>query len=217
MEAFIFDMDGVIIDSEPLHERVKRETFSQFGLPLPAEGLSHFVGRTSRELFTEVLARAGRMDVTAEDIARFKHERYLSLLQREGVPCIPGSLALIRALHAEGVPLALATSSWRRVVDQVLDSLSLHEVFSSVISGADLPRSKPDPAIYLLSAQRLGVKPADCTVLEDSESGVEAAKRAGMRCIGFISPHSGAQDLCRADGIVHRLEEIDPTPGHWLS
>lgn len=209
MKAFIFDMDGVIVDSEPLHSRVKLETFAHFGLPFDARELTRYMGRTSRDIFRDVIRRAGRTDLTAEQLADYKHAHYLEVIERDGVRPIPGSLALISRLRAAGVPLALATSSWRRVVDTVLRELDLAGTFASVISGSELPASKPDPAIYLKSAAALGAAPADCVVLEDAAAGVEAAKRAGMYCIGFRSPHSGAQDLARADEIVTDLAHVD--------
>ena len=209
MKAFIFDMDGVIVDSEPLHSRVKMETFEHFGLHFDAGELAQYMGRTSADIFSDVLAREHRTDVTAEEIADYKHRRYLELVEEGALTPIDGSLDLIGRLQAAGVPLALATSSWRRVVDAILSDWQLEDVFTSVISGADLPKSKPDPAIYRLSAEALGAPPAACTVLEDTSAGVAAAKGAGMRCIGFRSPHSGVQDLSRADVIVDDLAAIE--------
>ena len=209
MKAFIFDMDGVIVDSEPLHSRVKMEMFEHFGLHFDAGELAQYMGRTSADIFSDVLAREHRTDVTAEEIADYKHRRYLELVEEGALTPIDGSLDLIGRLQAAGVPLALATSSWRRVVDAILSDWQLEDVFTSVISGADLPKSKPDPAIYRLSAEALGAPPAACTVLEDTSAGVAAAKGAGMRCIGFRSPHSGVQDLSRADVIVDDLAAID--------
>ena len=174
MEAFIFDMDGVIVDSEPLHSRVKLETFAHFGLPFDERDLARYMGRTSRDIFSDVLRRAGRSDLTAEALADYKHAHYLEVIERDGIETIPGSLALIGRLRAAGVPLALATSSWRRVVDTVLSALQLEDVFASVISGTELPASKPDPAIYEKSAEALGVSPAACVVLEDTAAGVLA-------------------------------------------
>ena len=207
--AFIFDMDGVIIDSEPIHSRVKLDTFAHFGIPFRAEDLARYMGRTSGAIFRDALAACGRQDIKPEDMAAYKHAHYLEVIERDGIETIPGSLALIERLHAAGVPLALATSSWRRVVDTVLSALQLEDVFASVISGTELPASKPDPAIYEKSAEALGASPAACVVLEDTAAGVLAAKRAGMYCIGFRSPHSGAQDLSRADRIVDDLNAID--------
>lgn len=208
--AFIFDMDGVIIDSELLHSRTKLDTCHHFGLPFDEKDLIHYMGRTSDDMFAEVIAREHRDDLRLEDLVSYKREHYLSLiLQGEAKP-IPGAIDLIRALHQVHIPLALATSSWQKVMDAVLDSFAIRPYFQSVLSGSTLPKSKPDPTIYRLSAERLGVSPQTCMVLEDTKSGVTAAKRAGMYCIGFRSPHSGGQDLSLADRIVDKLSEIVP-------
>lgn len=209
MEAFIFDMDGVIIDSEPLHSRVKMETFAHFGLPFDEGDLAQYMGRTSVDIFSDVLKKEHRTDVSVQEIVNYKHAHYLELAVGGALEAIPGSLELIARLRAAGVPLALATSSWRRVVDAILVQFDLTEAFASVISGSELPKSKPDPAIYRLSAEALGVDPRKCVVLEDTAAGVAAAKGAGMYCIGFRSPHSGVQDLSRADEIVDDLATID--------
>lgn len=208
--AFIFDMDGVIIDSELIHSRVKMDAFRHFGLPFEEKDLIHYMGRTSEDLFGEVIAKTHRTDVSVDDLVTYKHDHYLEVLQDGGAKPIPGAIELIRGLYEAGIPLALATSSWVKVMDAVLDAFGIRPYFQSVISGSTLPKSKPDPAIYLLSAERLGVAPEKCMVLEDTKSGVLAAKRAGMTCIGFRSPHSGNQDLSRADRIVDQLSEIVP-------
>lgn len=208
-KAFIFDMDGVIIDSEPLHSRVKMETFAHFGLPFDEGDLAQYMGRTSVDIFSDVLKKEHRTDVSVQEIVNYKHAHYLELAVGGALEAIPGSLELIARLRAAGVPLALATSSWRRVVDAILVQFDLTEAFASVISGSELPKSKPDPAIYRLSAEALGVDPRKCVVLEDTAAGVAAAKGAGMYCIGFRSPHSGVQDLSRADEIVDDLATID--------
>lgn len=208
--AFIFDMDGVIIDSELLHSRTKLDTCHHFGLSFDENDLIHYMGRTSDDMFAEVMAREHRDDLKLEDLVSYKREHYLSLiLQGEAKP-IPGALDLIRALYQAHIPLALATSSWQKVMDAVLDSFAIRPYFQSVLSGSTLPKSKPDPTIYLLSAERLGVSPQTCMVLEDTKSGVTAAKRADMYCIGFRSPHSGKQDLSLADRVVNKLTEIVP-------
>ena len=94
------------------------------------------------------------------------------------------------------------------MIEAVLQKFGFADYFQSVLSGADLPKSKPDPAVYLLSAQRLGVEPKDCAVLEDAAAGVAAAKAAGMYCIAYRNPNSGNQDLSRADEVIAKIEEI---------
>lgn len=207
-KAFIFDMDGVIIDSEPIHIRVKRDTFAHFGLHFDEKRFSRYMGRTSRELFGDLLRENGRSDLDLDTVVRYKHERYLAAFERGEVAPIEGAVELIHRLHAAGLPLALATSSWERVMETVLDRFAIRRFFASAISGSTLPASKPDPAIYRMSAERLGIAPKDCMVLEDTAAGIVAAKRAGMRVIAYRNPNSGVQDLTGADRIVGRMADI---------
>ncbi|MBQ2047522.1 MAG: HAD family phosphatase [Schwartzia sp.] len=211
MKAFLFDMDGVLIDSEPIHTRVKRETLLHFGLDAEID-FSAYMGRTSKILFSDAIEKAGRMELTPSMLADYKHERYLDILKNDdAIHPIEGARELLLRLSEEHIPMALASSSARQVIEAVLDKFGFRQYFDSVLSGADLPASKPDPAVYRISAERLGEKPSCCVVLEDAASGVAAAKAAGMRCIAFRNPNSGEQDLSRADWIVDSLKEIDIT------
>ena len=209
MEAFIFDMDGVLVDSEPLHEKVKRETLSHFGLPVDAALLRDYIGRSSKDFFAEIVAGAGRSDLSPKMLEDYKHTHYLEVLERDGATPIPGAVDLVHRLLRKGVPLALASSSIRRAIELVLEDFGIEDAFRAVISGAELTASKPNPEIYEKAAAALGVPPAACTALEDAAAGVLAAKRAGMRCIGFKSPHSVGQDLSWADFVVEHLADID--------
>ena len=208
MKAFIFDMDGVIVDSEPLHSRVKMETFEHFGLHFDAGELEQYMGRTSADIFSDVLAREHRTDVTAEEIADYKHHRYLELVEEGALAPIPGSLALIGRLQAAGVPLALATSSWRRVVETILREWQLEDTFASVISGADLPKSKPDPAIYRLAADRLHVACDECVFIGDLwQTDLYGACLAGMKPVWMNTEGSPVQEYKKIPQI-RRLREL---------
>lgn len=209
LQAFIFDMDGVIIDSEPIHSRVKMETFRHFGIDFDESRLSSYMGGTSGLIFKDVVAESGRTDITPEMLTAYKHKHYLEVLQSGGIDPVEGTRELIRALHEAGVPLGLATSSHPPVMNAILDNFEIRKYFTSVISGSELPESKPNPAIYLISAERLGAKPENCCVLEDTTNGILAAKRAGMYCIAFHNPHSGEQDLSLADRVVEKMAEIE--------
>lgn len=209
LQAFIFDMDGVIIDSEPIHSRVKMETFRHFGIDFDESRLSSYMGGTSGLIFKDVVAESGRTDITPEMLTAYKHKHYLEVLQSGGIDPVEGTGELIRALHEAGVPLGLATSSHPPVMNAILDNFEIRKYFTSVISGGELPESKPNPAIYLISAERLGAKPENCCVLEDTTNGILAAKRAGMYCIAFHNPHSGEQDLSLADRVVEKMAEIE--------
>ncbi len=208
MKAFIFDMDGVIIDSEPLHAKMKLQTFHDFGLPMDEADCARYVGMTSRTMFQDVIAKSGKA-IDLEKMIEHKQEMYLDALCRDdAIRPIDGVMELIRNLKRLKVKIALASSSNRRSIDAVMRRFGLKEYFSSILSGGDLPKSKPDPAVYLLSAQRLGVLPKECVVLEDAAAGVLAAKRAGMYVIAYRNPNSGNQDLRLADEIVDSIRAL---------
>lgn len=117
-------------------------------------------------------------------------------------------LDLLYQLHSEGIPVALASSADRKVINAVLTKFGLMDCFEYILSGAELPASKPNPAIYQLTAKALGFAPADCVVIEDATAGIMAAKDAGAYCIAYDNPNSGPQDLSRADKIVSSLSDI---------
>lgn len=210
MRAFIFDMDGVIVDSEPIHSRTKMETFRHYGLSFAEEDLIHYMGRTTKALFQDVLQEQRRRDLNLQEMIDYKHQLYLDILRHDAaVQPVAGVQGLFDALQKAKIPAAVASSAGRQVIEAVLEKFGLQGYFQSVLSGADLPKSKPDPAVYLRSAQQLAGAPEECVVLEDAASGVAAAKAAGMYCIAYHNPASGSQDLSRADCIVERLSEID--------
>ena len=208
--AFIFDMDGVIVDSEPLHTATKMETFHHFGIPFEKSRLEQYAGRTSKELFSDVLADCPT-ELTWKDLADYKHQLYIDRLTHAAdiVP-IPGVVQLIARLHAKGNLLAVASSTGRNIIEMVLRRFGVRPYFTAVISGAELPRSKPDPAIYRKAADSLGIVPAHCTVIEDAAAGIAAAKAAGMTCIAYHNPNSGNQDLSHADWIAESFDRIEP-------
>lgn len=212
MRAFIFDMDGVIIDSEPLHAEVKRQTLEHYGFAVDDAELVRYVGRTTRSFFQSVITDSGRTDVNAEDMTEYKHRRYLAALQgKAGIEPINGIPELLAKLKKMNIKTGLASSADPVIIEAVLTRFGVKDKFQVVISGTEIPRSKPDPAIYLLTAERLMTAPEECVVLEDSQSGIAAAKAAGMYCIAYRNPDSGAQDLSKADRIVDKISEIDLT------
>ena len=132
-------------------------------------------------------------------------------MEEEGATPIPGALELIERTHQlreRGVKTAIASSSERKFINFIVQSLGIDGKFDTLESGDELPQSKPDPAIYLQTAAHLMVEPKECVVIEDTENGARAAKAAGMYCIGFRSPHSGQQDLSMCDEVVDDMSDI---------
>lgn len=203
--AVIFDMDGVIVDSEPLHERAFREVFAELGYG-DRHGI-HFpdyYGRSDRVLWLDFIERH-RPSQPLEMLTRLKEDRLLALLEAEE-PIFPEVPNLVEALAVRS-RLAVASGSTRAVIRTVLAMRDLHRHFPVAVSSQDVTRGKPDPDIFLLAAQKLGAEPACCVVIEDSAMGVAAAKAAGMRVIG-ITNSLPAEQLRQADAVVSSYAEI---------
>ncbi len=206
MQAVIFDMDGVIIDSEPLHARVESEYFRELGLELSQEEHESFLGTSSRTMFSELKDRYG-LKLPVEEMIAEERRRYLAALLEAPLPVIPGIPVLVRELAADGFRLAVASSSPREQIDAVLDRSGLGGLMSAKVSGDDVAESKPDPAIFLKAAGELDVPPSSCWVIEDSTNGVAAAVRAGMKVVGYKAPEAPAQDLSAALAVVDSIED----------
>lgn len=208
LKAVLFDMDGVIIDSEPLHTRAFQDSMKQFGLNLTEEYCSQFIGRTDRYM-AEVLIKEYQLQISAEELLEAKNNKKKIYEKEYGYPPVPFVKDLIQDLAAHNIKLAIASSSPMEGIQETAKSLGLTDYFDQYVSGMDLKHSKPAPDIFLKAASNLGVAPSDCIVIEDSTHGVAAAKAAGITCIGFYNPHSGNQDLSKADIIVEGFDEID--------
>jgi HAD superfamily hydrolase (TIGR01509 family) len=208
VQAVIFDMDGVIVDSEPYSMQALIDTLRQYGVEPTEDELQRSYGRRVRDDFVDYFSRHG---VTADvNIAiAHKHARYYHLAAGHLQP-LPGVVALLRRLRDHGYSLALASSGDRVKVAFGMQALALIGSFEAVVTGDDVSHSKPDPEIYLIAAQRLRVPPAACIAIEDAPAGVKAAKRAGMRCIA-VTNSVVSDRLYKADLIVDSLaDDLSP-------
>jgi HAD superfamily hydrolase (TIGR01509 family) len=201
----IFDMDGVLVDSEPLHQEVERKIFEELGLNIPEEQHFSFIGMAPLKVWSIIRDRYG-LEENATTLKAREQGRKYHLFRRREIPLIDGVEELLKILHAKGHSLALASSSPRRIIDLFTTKTNTKSYFEFLLCGEEVPNGKPEPDIFLEAARRLETSPSDCVVIEDSANGVRAAKAAGMRCIGFQNPHSGMQDLVMADLIVDHLE-----------
>lgn len=207
-QAVIFDMDGVIVDSEPYSMQALIDVLRQYGIDPTEEDIRRSYGRRIRDDFGDYFSRYGVTAPLETAIAR-KEARYYHLAAGRLKP-FPGVLFLLKRLRAQGYGLALASSGDRVKVAFGMQALSLDGTFEAVVCGNDVTCSKPAPEIYLLAAQRLRIPPAGCVAIEDAPAGVEAAKRAGMRCIAVTNSVSREQ-LQRADLIVASLaDDLSP-------
>lgn len=203
IQAVIFDMDGLMIDSEPLHQEAWRVTLRRLGHEIDEALFTRLVGlRTSEDAV--LLREHFHLPMTAEVLARQRDDLFLKSLPGRIKP-MPGLCELITAVAAHGLRCALATSGERRYVEAVLRERNLDGAFDVVVVAEDVTRGKPAPEVYLLAAERLGLAPAQCLVLEDAPHGVLAAKAAGMRCVAVPNEMTRSLDLSAADAILPSL------------
>ncbi|HWI57172.1 MAG TPA: HAD family phosphatase [Bacillota bacterium] len=209
LKAVIFDMDGVIVDSEPRHEQAFLEVVRAIGYG-DRHGLrfADYVGRSDQELWVDFVARNNPAQ-TLEELLAMKRRRVVEIIRRDQ-PLFDGLPELIEQLAAK-YRLALASGSERPIVEEVLALRGLGRFFSATVSGSDIRRGKPAPDIFLRTAELLEVSPEDCWVIEDSKPGVAAALAAGMRVIAITNTHP-AEELCHATCVVKTYAEI----GHLL-
>lgn len=210
MEAcgVIFDMDGVLVDSYRAHYDSWRMMCGERDLVMDEHDFARTFGRTSREVIRQLWGDRITDDRAIAELDARKEALFRDLLRRD-FPAMSGAVALIDRLHQAGFRLALGSSAPRENVQVVLDQLDRHEVFPVAITGDDVTRGKPDPQVFLLAAQRLGLSADRCVVIEDAPLGITAAHAAGMRCVGFVSSGRTADALCEADLVIDRLETLD--------
>ncbi len=202
--AVIFDMDGVISDTQKIHAQVESEILFEQGIYLtPSEITMRFAGVKTEEFFRELIGQEKKLLV--DELMNKKWEK-MALYAREGVDEIEGSIELIKMLFALKIKMAVASASNSRYVTTILSTLGVLDYFPVVVSGDCVKKGKPDPESFLLAAQKLQVKPEYCVVIEDGRSGMIAAKAGGMKCIGLVSLKDKSY---LADLLVTSLKEID--------
>jgi len=204
-KAVLWDLDGTLIDSAEHHWRAWRETMSAEGIEISREQFLATFGQRNGAIIPAWLGKR-TTPLAIQRIGEAKEDRYRRLVREQGVAAAPGAADWLRRLRGEGWRQAVASSAPRLNIETVLEALGLGRFFDAIVSAEDVRRGKPDPQVFLAAANRLGVEPRDCIVVEDAPAGVEAAKRAGIRCIAAGPPGPlGAADLVVAD--LSQLED----------
>ena len=204
IKGAIFDLDGVIVNTVPLHFKAWKRMFEEYGHPFTMEDyLKKVDGRPRLEGAAAILP-----ELSPEEIKRageIKQSYYLELLEKESIEIFASSVKILKELKAKGVKLAAASSSKNAV--RILKKIDLYDIFDANVSGADFEKGKPDPEIFFTAASKLRLKPEECIVFEDAKSGVEAAIRGGFHCIA-IDRHRNPGALAKANKIVKDLNEL---------
>ena len=208
-DAVVFDMDGVLIESEEIWDAVRESYVRERGGRYDEEVQRALMGMSSPEWSSYLHEKAGIPD-SPEAINEEVVRRMLAAY-REHVPLIPGAVEAVRRLAGQ-FPLAVASSSNRPLIDAVLEVSDLEDCFKATVSSEEVARGKPSPDVYLEAARRLGVAPERCAAVEDSHNGIRSAKSAGMHVIAIPNPSypPDAEALAQADVVIRSLDDLTP-------
>ncbi len=211
IDAVVFDMDGVLLDSEPLHHLTVNDLLAEEGAHLELADYLGYVGTTLEDTWDDLVRRFG-----LKRSFEYYRDRYDSEILRhyqENAELLPGAAWLVQALAERGKRLAVASSSRTQWVNACLTKLGLFDRFSVVVTGDMVTHGKPHPEIYLKAAERLGVAPERCLAIEDAPKGVQAAYRAGMTVVAVDTPYTAGLAIPEADARISGLDRFDL---HWL-
>jgi beta-phosphoglucomutase family hydrolase len=208
LTGVIFDMDGVIVDSEPIHYLCDTKTLEDYGVAVDFDEMQRYIGVGNEAMWSDLIKRH-QIKATVEELTKRQDDYKKELFGKDNIVAVKGIESLIKKLHKKDIKIALASSSPKYFIESILKSLDLLNYFGALVSGDEVTRSKPEPDIYLKAAELIGISPMECMAIEDAAAGVIAAKAAGMYTIGYKNPNSGNQDLSPADLIVESIWEVE--------
>jgi beta-phosphoglucomutase family hydrolase len=209
--ALIFDMDGVLVDSEPLHLRAYQTVLSDYGIKYTEADNQEFLGRKDHDCASALVQRF-QLPVSAAQILSRKEE-VLAELFKQTKEARPGVKKILAQASELGLRLAVASMATSRAINIVVENLGIQQYFQSLTSGEEIKNGKPAPDIFLLAAKRLSASVVNCLVIEDTINGIRAAKSAGMQCVAIPCAATKYQDHSEADLRLNSLTELDLS--HW--
>lgn len=208
IEAIIFDMDGVLVDSEPFHIEIEKRQFERNKLIVSAEEHLNYMGMAS-DIMWRTVVNKHQLNIPVEELIdqnRTESIRYFSELTT--IPVMPGLIELLEILKRKNYPMAVASSSFPEIIELILKKTELRDYFRVVVSSQEAGKSKPEPDVFLLAAKKLGVPPTNCIVIEDSFNGIAAAHAANMHCVAYQGPGSNPQQQKEADAVITSFDQL---------
>ncbi|MDA9563546.1 HAD family phosphatase [Flavobacteriales bacterium] len=208
IKAVLFDMDGVIVDTEPLHHKAYFQMFDETGMDVSEELYQSCTGQSTVNVCKKLKAHFNH-PLPFEVLAKMKQANFKHLFRYDdSLQLLDGVLDLIKNYHENGVTMILASSASHNTINSVFDRFELDQYFKAKISGSDFEQSKPHPAIFNKAAELSGESKNNCIVIEDSTNGIRAANAAKIFCVGYKSIHSKNQDYSSADYIIDSFDSI---------
>ena len=208
LKAIIFDMDGVLVNSEPLHRKAYFDMFEEFNLNVSNRLYESFTGKSTSAICKE-LCKIFDLSISHEKLMLSKRKHFKTIFDNDPeFQMIDGALSLIKNYFYNNLTLILASSASMTNINRIFKKFDLDKFFKAKISGADLKESKPNPEIFIRAANLSGFNKNECLVIEDSTNGVIAAKSAGIYCVGFNSANSKNQNYNLADLVISDLNKI---------
>lgn len=208
LKAILFDMDGVIVDTEPLHRKAYYQMFKHIDIEVSDALYTSFTGQSTLQICTQLCAYFN-LSQDPEELVQIKRTHFTTLFfEDDDLRLIDGVEKLIKDYYNNGLTLILASSASMVTINNVMKRFSLNHYFTDLLSGADLKASKPHPDIFIKATASAGVSPSECIVIEDSTNGIKAAKGAGIFCVAYTSKHSKNQDYRLADLVISDYKEI---------
>ena len=207
-EAAIFDMDGVLVDSEPIHCKIEKKLFDKLGIVVDEAVHRSYMGASNEFMYSDLKSRFELQESVGELIEMDESFRCDYFKNLDVILLNEGVINLLSEIKSAGLKLAVATSSSPAIADILLNRCKITSWFDAVITASEAGKSKPAPDVYLLAAEKLGVSPANCIVFEDSPNGLSAAQSAGMHCVAVQSDSGLIEELSNADYLIRTFTEI---------